>query len=139
MRDALYCRLPWGHQKSFHQINRLLETFWKRDFCGKNIKDIRNTFRFIFLQNHLVPLLICFFKYPFGHLFQTEIKIDFKTNWNFFFQFKLDFYCLCSLQNQVRTEMKFSHSQTENFEMEKLSSDTWYFKKPVEINRGYVA
>ena len=31
-------------------------------------------------------LLICtgFLKYPFGHLFQTEINIDFKTNWNFF-------------------------------------------------------
>ena len=28
------------------------------------------------------PLLICtgFLKYPFGHLFQTAIKIDFKTN-----------------------------------------------------------
>jgi hypothetical protein len=34
--------------------------------------------------------------------------------------------------------MKFSYSQTENFEMEKLSSDTGYFKKPVEINRGKV-
>ena len=34
--------------------------------------------------------------------------------------------------------MEFSYSQTENFEMEKLSSDTWYFKKPVEINMGYV-
>ena len=34
--------------------------------------------------------------------------------------------------------MEFSYSQTENFEMEKLSSDTEYFKKPVEINRGYV-
>ena len=33
--------------------------------------------------------------------------------------------------------MEFSYSQTENFEMEKLSSDTGYFKKPVEINRGY--
>ena len=32
--------------------------------------------------------------------------------------------------------MEFSYSQTENFEMEKLSSDTGYFKKPVEINRG---
>ena len=32
--------------------------------------------------------------------------------------------------------MVFSHSQTENFEMEKLSSDTGYFKKTVEINRG---
>ena len=31
--------------------------------------------------------------------------------------------------------MEFSYSQTENFEMEKLSSDTGYFKKPVEINR----
>jgi hypothetical protein len=31
--------------------------------------------------------------------------------------------------------MEFSYSQTENFEME-LSSDTGYFKKPVEINRG---
>ena len=32
------------------------------------------------------PLLICagFLKYPFGHLFQTEIKIDFKTNLIFF-------------------------------------------------------
>ena len=30
--------------------------------------------------------------------------------------------------------MEFSYSQTENFEMEKLSSDTGYFKKPVEIN-----
>ena len=31
---------------------------------------------------HTNPLLICtgFLKYPFGHLFQTEIKIDFKTN-----------------------------------------------------------
>ena len=34
--------------------------------------------------------------------------------------------------------MEFSYSQTENFEMEKLSSDTGYIKKPVEINRGYV-
>ena len=33
--------------------------------------------------------------------------------------------------------MEFSYSQTENFEMEKLSSDTGYFKKPVEINRGW--
>jgi hypothetical protein len=32
--------------------------------------------------------------------------------------------------------MEFSYSQTENFEMEKISSDTGYFKKPVEINRG---
>ena len=32
--------------------------------------------------------------------------------------------------------MEFSYSQTENFEMEKLASDTGYFKKPVEINRG---
>ena len=32
--------------------------------------------------------------------------------------------------------MEFSYSQTENFEMEKLSSETGYFKKPVEINRG---
>ena len=32
--------------------------------------------------------------------------------------------------------MEFSYSQTENFEMEKLSCDTGYFKKPVEINRG---
>ena len=34
--------------------------------------------------------------------------------------------------------MEFSYSQTENFEMEKLFSDTGYFKKPVEINRGLV-
>ena len=32
--------------------------------------------------------------------------------------------------------MEFSYSQTENFEMEKLSSDTGYSKKTVEINRG---
>ena len=32
-------------------------------------------------------------------------------------------------KNQVRTEMEFSYSQTENFEMEKLSSDTGYFQK----------
>ena len=32
--------------------------------------------------------------------------------------------------------MEFSYFQTENFEMEKLSSDTGYFKKPVKINRG---
>ena len=31
--------------------------------------------------------------------------------------------------------MEFSYSQTEKFEMEKLSSDTGYFKKPVKINR----
>ena len=30
--------------------------------------------------------------------------------------------------------MEFSYSQ--NFEMERLYSDTGYFKKPVEINRG---
>ena len=30
--------------------------------------------------------------------------------------------------------MEFSYSQTENFAMEKLSIDTGYFKKPVEIN-----
>ena len=38
--------------------------------------------------------------------------------------------------DQVRTEMEFSYSQTENFEMQKLSSDTGCFKKPMEINRG---
>ena len=32
--------------------------------------------------------------------------------------------------------MEFLYSQTENFEIEKLSSVTGYFKKPVEINRG---
>ena len=32
--------------------------------------------------------------------------------------------------------MEFSYFQIENFEMEKLSSDTRYFKDPVEINRG---
>ena len=31
--------------------------------------------------------------------------------------------------------MEFSYSQTENFEMEKLSSGTGNFKKTVEINR----
>ena len=81
-----------------------------------------------------IPLLICtgFLKYPFGHLFQTEIEIDFKTNRNFF---KVQTGFL-AYKNQVRTEMEFSYPQTENFEMEKLSSDTGYFKKPVEINRG---
>ena len=33
--------------------------------------------------------------------------------------------------------MEFSYSQTENFEMEKLSSDTGYFKKTVEMKRGF--
>jgi len=33
--------------------------------------------------------------------------------------------------------MEFSYSQTEYFETEKLSSDTGYFKKPVEINGGF--
>ena len=33
--------------------------------------------------------------------------------------------------------MEFSYSQTENFEMEKLTSDTGFFKKTVDINRGY--
>ena len=57
------------------------------------------------------PLLICtgFLKYPFGHSFQTEIKINFKTNW-FFFQFLLKFFF----------------------------SSNGYFKKPVEINRRCV-
>ena len=49
---------------------------------------------------------------------------------------KLIFTACVAYKNQVRTEMEFSYSQTENFEMEKLSSDTGYFKKPVEINRG---
>ena len=35
--------------------------------------------------------------------------------------------------------MKFSYSQTENFVVENLSSDTGYFKKPVEINRGHLS
>ena len=75
-------------------------------------------------------LLICtgFLKYPFGHLFQTEIKIHFKTNWIF--------TACVAYKNQVRTEMEFSYSQ--NFEMKKLSSGTGYLKKPVEINRGFI-
>ena len=47
------------------------------------------------------------------------------------------FTACVAYKNQVRTEMEFSYSQTENFVMEKLSSDTGYFKKPVEINRGF--
>ena len=46
------------------------------------------------------------------------------------------FTACVAYKNQVRTEMEFSYSQTENFEMEKLSNDTGYFKKPVEINRA---
>ena len=34
--------------------------------------------------------------------------------------------------------MEFSYSQTENFEIEKLSNDTGCLKKTVEINRGIV-
>ena len=37
------------------------------------------------------------------------------------------FTACVAYKNQVRTEMEFS--QTKNFEMEKLSSDTGYFKK----------
>ena len=37
---------------------------------------------------------------------------------------------------KVRTEMEFSYSQTENFEMEKLSSDTGYFKKTSGDQQG---
>ena len=47
------------------------------------------------------------------------------------------FTACVAYKNQVRTEMEFLYSQTENFEMEKLSSDTGYFKKPAEINRGF--
>jgi hypothetical protein len=37
---------------------------------------------FTFQLENTNPLLICtgFLKYPFGHLFQTEKQIDFKTN-----------------------------------------------------------
>ena len=48
------------------------------------------------------------------------------------------FTACVAYKNQVRTEIEFSNSQTENFEMEKLSSDTGYFKIPVEINKGIV-
>ena len=58
----------------------------------------------------------------------TEKKFQLVYNWIF--------TACVAYKNQVRTEMEFSYSQTENFEMEKLSSDTGYFKKPVEINRG---
>ena len=92
------------------------------------------------LEKETTPELICtgFLKYPFGHLFQTEIKIDFKTNWIFFSSSNWNFTACVAYKNQVRTEMEFSYSQTENFEMGKSSSDTGYFKKPVEINRGFV-
>ena len=82
--------------------------------------------------------MICtgFLKYPFGHLFQTEIKIDLKTNWNFF-PVQTGFFTAClAYKNQVRTEMEFSYSQTENFEMEKLSCDTGYFKKTSGDQQG---
>ena len=36
----------------------------------------------------------------------------------------LIFTACVAYKNQVRTEMDFSYSQTENFEMEELSSDT---------------
>ena len=86
----------------------------------------------------LNPMLICigFLKYPFGHSFQTEIKIDFKKLTEIFFSSNWIFTACVVYKNPVRTEMEFSYSQTENFVMEKLSSDTGYFKKPVEINRG---
>ena len=32
--------------------------------------------------------------------------------------------------------MEFSYSQTENFEIEKLFSDTGYFKKPIGDQQG---
>jgi hypothetical protein len=46
------------------------------------------------------------------------------------------FTACVAYKNRVRSEMEFSYSQTDNFDMEKLSSDTGYFKKPVVINRG---
>ena len=48
---------------------------------------------------------------------------------NFFSSSNWIFTDCVAYKNQVRTEMEFSYSQTENFEMEKLSSDTGYLKK----------
>ena len=52
---------------------------------------------------------------------QTEIQIDFKTNWNFFSSSNRIFTACVAYKNQDRTEMEFSYSQTENFEVEKFS------------------
>ena len=55
----------------------------------------------------------------------TVTEIFSSSNWIF--------TACVAYKNQVRTEMEFSYSQTENFEMEKLSSATGYLKEPVEI------
>ena len=55
--------------------------FWKYTLLLFDGKIVCNFFPLDFN-----PLMICtgFLKYPFGHLFQTEIKIKLSTNWNFF-------------------------------------------------------
>ena len=75
-------------------------------------------------QTHALLICTVFLKYPFGHLSISKLtEIFSSSNW---------IYTACvAYKNQVTTEMEFSHSQTENFEMEELSSDTRYFKKPV--------
>ena len=69
------------------------------------------------------PLLICTW-----FLTSLGYKLDFWT-W-FFVYFKLDFYCLCSLQKSNRQKIKFKN------QVQKLILWNRDFKNQVQINRG---
>ena len=50
--------------------------------------------------SNALSLCTRFLNFGFRSLFQTWKKIEFKTNL-IFFEFELDFYCLCSLQKSI--------------------------------------
>ena len=61
-------------------------------------------------------------------------KLDFETNLIFFLSLNLIFTAYVAYKNQFRNQIDFL---TWYFKIEKKSSDTWYFKNQVEIDRGY--
>ena len=71
------------------------------------------------LISDALSLCTRFSNFGFRSLFQTWKKIEFKTNL-IFFEFELDFYCLCSLQKSI---------SKSNWYFSFLNLIFWYWKK----------
>ena len=67
---------------------------------NETIESVQNLNFRLDIQTNALSLCTRFSNFGFQSLFQTWKKIEFKTNL-IFFEFELDFYCLCSLQESI--------------------------------------
>ena len=142
MQVAIFTSIWESYMQNLNRKKGVSNFFVKTDCCLVQVEYFylySYITRYKISFDHYLTVSICawFLKCQFGSLLQTQKKINFESNL-IFFEFELDFYCLCSQQKSISKANWCFDFLTWYFEIGKKSSDTRYFKNQVEINRGFI-